>query len=156
MIPLVIILLFLGLLLPVSGISFMIMEYQDRTLTPISFGCFGSAIMIGTGLLVLMAIIIVRKNEIYMVDQVAVEKDGAVVTAVKKVKAKVWNKRNIWGWIFSIGGFLILAACIKLFFQYGPINEPYISPEHEANDRIINTCCASVSLLGFVIFWIGF
>ena len=148
---LVFVLLILGLLFSVLGPIFLLMEKQDGTLSITSAFCYGSIGLIGVALLILLGVIIVRKDDIYPVDPNKLEEEPGYVKIIKQIRNNSGNKRQLWGWIFSIFGFLITAGCIYLFLRYGPINEPYISPEHEANDRFINYCCGSTAFMGIIL-----
>lgn len=149
------VLLFLGLLFSILGFVFLLMEQQDGTLSITSAFCYGSIGLIGVALLILLGVIIVRKDDIYPVDPNKLDEEPRYIKTIKQVRYNTGNKRQLWGWIFSIVGFLIVAGCIYLFVRYGPINEPYISPEHEANDRFINYCCGSSAFIGIVLFAVG-
>jgi hypothetical protein len=152
---LICILFILGGSFTITGIYMILTDQRDEILSLTSFLCYSAFTMTGIGLLILLVFIIVRKEEIYPVDTGAVEKENRIITRIKEIRSTKLENRMIWGWIFTLGGFLIVAGCLFLFLQYGPINEPYISPEHETNDAIINFCCASSALTGILLFIIG-
>jgi hypothetical protein len=151
----VFILLFLGLFFPVIGVLYLVMEEADNNLTPTNIILFSLSILLGIGLLILLGVIIVRKDEIYPVDptrEVIPLADKPVFRAIREARQ---SKGRLWGWIFTIGGFLVAAGCAYLFLAYGPIKYPAATAEQAENDKLINTCCASVAFVGVMTFIIG-
>jgi vacuolar-type H+-ATPase subunit I/STV1 len=151
----VFILFFLGLFFPVIGVLFLVMEEADNNLTPTNIIVFSLSILFGIGLLILLGVIIVRKDEFYPVDPNRVVTPLADRSFFKAIRENRQNKRTIWGWIFTIGGFLVAAGCLYLFLAYGPMNDPAVTAEQAENDKLINTCCGSVAFVGVITLIIG-
>ena len=151
----VFILFFLGLFFPVMGVLFLVMEEANNTLTPANIILYSLSILIGIGLLILLGVIVVRKDEIYPVDpnrKVVPLADRRFFKAIREARQ---SKGRLWGWIFTIGGFLVAAGCAYLFLAYGPMKYPATSAEQAENDRLINYCCGSVAFVGVITFIIG-
>lgn len=149
-------LLFFGLILIVLPLVYWLISDPDG-ISIYSMVCYSSTIIFGILLLSSLVIIVVRKDEIFPVEtKIDHPQRYSTKQNLSIIQAPV-IKPHYRSWVYMIGGLLLAVACVYLFIAYGPANDPpTTTAQHKQLDVYINYFCASVFVIGIIIFAIGF
>ncbi len=145
-----------GLLLTVLPVVFLLITVSNGD-TYTLLGGFVSVLSFLIGALILGVMVwrVVQMDEIPPVNIPAPqERQSTIEPSEGDIAPR--KRKPVSGWILTLGGLLLTAFCILLYWWDGPQNDPPgMSAAHQQTDLVITTICASAAIIGLVIFGAG-
>ena len=146
-----------GLLFIVESVIFLIFDVQGGTLNILKGFLYVAGVCIGVFLLVHMVrMVVIMPKEVVKPPADSLLAQQLEIEKKRKIEQAKVNKARWVGWVSVFGGPLLTAACIYLFWAYGPQHDPPgMTAAHQVMDMVIDVVCGSVAFIGLVIAVVG-